>query len=121
MGKTLSGTYSNGYVLASATLNPVTNTGTILLGTSANAAALEGETIAAWSVVNQGTIDGSLGNGVDLLRGGDVLNYSSGWIGGAYGVAIQGVAGTVANYGTIDATSAAGGVFLTRGGDVHNG
>ena len=121
MGKTLSGTYSNGYLLASATLNPVTNTGTILLGTSANAAALEGETIAAWSVVNQGTIDGSLGTGIDLLRGGDVINDSSGWIAGAYGVAIQGVPGTVANYGTIDASSAAGGVFLTRGGDVTNG
>src|SRR5580700_11391070 len=121
MAKTLSGTYSNGYVLASTTLNPLTNTGAILFGTSVNAAALEGETIAAWTVVNQGTIAGSAANGIDLLRGGDVTNAAAGWIGGAYGIAIQGIAGTVANYGTIDASAASGGVFLTHGGDVTNG
>src|SRR5580700_4519863 len=120
MAKTLSGTYSNGYVLASTTLNPLTNTGTILFGTSVNAAALEGATIAAWTVLNQGTIDGGSGSGIDLLQGGTVTNAAIGWIGGANGVAIQGIPGTVANYGTIDASSGAAGVTLTHGGEVTN-
>ncbi len=120
MAKTLGGTYANGYVLANATLDPVTNIGTILLGTSANPAALEGDTIVAWSVLNQGSIDGATGSGIDLLRGGAVTNDANEWIGGAYGVAIQGIPGTVANYGTIDASGGSAGVFLTHGGDVTN-
>ncbi len=118
MAKTISGNIPNGYVLADATLNPITNLGTIALGTSSNAAALEGTTVAAWIVVNQGTVDGGAGSGIDLLAGGTVTN--DGWIGGIYGVAIQGIAGTVVNASTIDASSGSAGILLTHGGSVTN-
>jgi hypothetical protein len=95
VASTISGTIPDGYLLADASLNPVT-----ILGASSNAAALEGETIAAWTVVNQGTIDGGPVSSVDLLAGGIVSNAAGVWIGSVYGVAIQGVAGTVANGGS---------------------
>ena len=71
-------------------------------------------------MINQGTIDGGSGSGVDLLAGGTVSNSTGAWIGGVYGVAIQGIAGTVVNAGTIDASAGSAGIFLTHGGSVTN-
>src|SRR5580698_9481039 len=120
MAKTLSGTYSNGYVLADATLNPVTNLGTILFGSSVNAAALEGDTVAAWTLLNQGTINGKPANGVDLLAGGTVTNASGGWIGGGYGVKIQYDPGSVLNAGDITANPTNAAISLLDGGSATN-
>lgn len=122
MTTTLSGNYPNGYDLTDATWNPVTNTGTIAFGTSQQAAALQGETVAAWNVTNQGTISGvDAGIGVDLLAGGSVTNLANGYIDGYFSVTIQGSSGSVSNDGTIVSTDAAGaGVYLTQGGSVSN-
>ena len=122
MSLTIEGYHPNGYDLTDAAWNPVTNTGTIAFGTSQKAAALQGETVAAWNVTNQGTISGGDGGiGVDLLAGGSVSNLASGYIDGYFSVMIQGSAGTVSNDGTIVSTDAAGaGVYLTHGGSVSN-
>ena len=122
MTKTLSGLYANGYVLAaaqSATLNPLTITGTILPGTNPNHAALYGNPGAAWTVANQGSIAGGNGAGIDLLGGGLVTNASGATITGDNAVYIYGGAGTVHNAGTITSATQTG-VFLISGGIVTN-
>jgi Hint domain len=122
MSNTISGDFSNGYDLMDIAQNPVTVIGTISFGTNTNFAALQGEAVAAWIVTNEGTIDGGTANGIDLLAGGSVTNDTSASIGGFFGVAIQDIAGSVLNSGTIfgGAGSGAGGVLLTQGGSAAN-
>ena len=117
---TIAGQFPNGFDLNNAALNPVTVTGTISGGTSGLTAALQGETVAAWSVLNQGTIAGGTISGIDLLAGGTVTNAASALISGFFGVEIQGIAGTVANSGTIDTRGESDSILLTRGGQAAN-
>ncbi len=70
---------------------------------------------AAGTVVNSGTIAGTDGSsyGVELLEGGIVDNgaydTTTGLIsGGEFGVIVEGAAGAVSNYGTIEATVTGG-------------
>jgi T5SS/PEP-CTERM-associated repeat protein len=122
MATILSSYYSNGVDLSDPSLNPVTVTGTILLGTSVLGGALYGEPGVAWDVTNQGTISGQSGAGIELLAGGTVANAASASVSGYWGVLTEGSPGTVVNYGTIAASSGAGaaGVFLLQGGSVTN-
>jgi hypothetical protein len=73
------------------------------------------------TVLNTGTITGSLFSGVELEAGGDVTNSGSAALifGGDVSVRIDGSPGAVLNEGTI-ATSGFSGVWLTAGGDVIN-
>ncbi len=112
-GKIYTGNYVNGIVLSSAaTQNPatiastghVTNNGTSDFGT-----AIYGMAGTAWRVTNLGTVDsaGTSGDGIRLRSGGIVTNGQSssaaGLIeGGVNGVEIDGAAGAVVNFGTID-------------------
>jgi fibronectin-binding autotransporter adhesin len=117
-----SGTYTNGIVLSNPTTqNPstiaasglVTNTGTALYGTP----------VAAWSVGNLGTVEGTgtAGVGIALAFGGSIAN--AGLITGYRdGVLIGNAVGTVSNSGTIEATNLLRepGVDLTAGGSISN-
>src|SRR6266545_2723029 len=70
---------------------------------------------------------GSLGVGIQLASGGLVTNGASGSasglvVGSQTGVSINGAAGTVANYGTVQSTgvTAGVGVYLGQGGVLTN-
>jgi len=120
----INGNFPNGLDLNDPLTNPVTLTGTIDLGTSGQFGALQGETVAAWDVTNQGTIQGGTeADGIDLLLGGTVTNDVSALVSGLFAVEIQGIAGTVVNAGTLDGGANsldATGVDLTAGGTVTN-
>src|SRR5271163_2736215 len=108
MAKTLSGSFANGYVLSAASLDPVTVTGTIGLGSSTHPGALYGENTTAWTITNQGAIAGGTAAGVDLAAGGAITNDPAGTIGGYWGIATQGGPTTVVNSGAIAATGHVG-------------
>lgn len=131
MSKTLSGTYSAGYLLHGAdwtTLNPVTVTGSIDLGTSTLSGALYAQGPAPWTVTNQGEITGGTVAGIDLAAGGVVTNASPGVLNGMWGVYVNGGQGTVTNDGSITAvqvgaapgSSNAVGILLAAGGTATN-
>ena len=123
MSNTISGNFPSGYDLTNPGSNPVTVTGTITLGTGTLAAALQGETVAAWTVTNDGSITGGSGLGVDLRAGGTITNAATAWIGGAIGIAIQGTTGVLSNAGTVTGSlsnAGAAGVQFTHGGTVTN-
>lgn len=90
-------------------------------GTSPAFAALQQDN-GAVSVINENTIDGgTVGFGIDLVKGGTVTNNGTAKIAGAFGVVLQGtsVAHTLINSGTlIGSVSAA--ALLTHGGSVTN-
>src|ERR1700722_5940913 len=116
----ISGNFPDGLDLDNPLTNPVTITGTIELGTSTLSGALQGETVAAWGIDNQGSVLGQTAVGVLLLAGGTVTNEATAQISGAFAVEIQGTAGTVVNGGTLDAASGGSGVYLAQGGSVTN-
>ncbi|HEX3881554.1 MAG TPA: hypothetical protein VHW66_02745 [Stellaceae bacterium] len=117
-------------------------TGPAVIGTGDTVSVLNAGTISGYSygveingtagtVTNLGTIEAistGFGVGVYLSQGGTVANgvsgSTSGTIGGdTYGVEITGAAGTVTNFGTIEAISTGFGVgvYLSQGGTVANG
>src|SRR5262249_47699942 len=113
MGKTYSGTYTNGIVLTNFAINnPVTVTGVIDGGPRDG---LRGD-VDAWTVSNSGLITSPGYAGVRLTVGGSVGN--SGAIAGVVGVAIYGAAGSLSNSGSI--TGSINGVRLNAGGSVTN-
>ena len=125
-GTIYSGTYTTGITLSNpATQNPATVTATGVIdvnSSSAYYAALTGAVGTAWTLANLGTIEsvGVKGVGIRLQSGGSVVNGHSGattgLIEGSFGgIQINGAAGTVSNYGTID-----GSVQLSAGGIVSN-
>jgi T5SS/PEP-CTERM-associated repeat protein len=121
MTTTISANFPNGLDLTDPTLNPIVITGTIGIGTSSNFAAVQGETVAAWDVTNQGIIAGGTGaTGIDLLAGGAITNAATASISGFFGAVIQGISGAVVNAGSISAGTGGAGVFLTHGGTVSN-
>src|SRR5258708_33290323 len=79
----ISGNFPNGVDLDNPVTNPVTVTGTIDLGASGQFGALQGETVAAWDITNQGSILGGTANGIDLLLGGTVTNEATALVSGA--------------------------------------
>ncbi|MFZ3235433.1 MAG: hypothetical protein WA184_08705, partial [Stellaceae bacterium] len=77
------------------------------------------------TITNFATIKGS--TGVDLAKGGRIANGQSGSTAGLIvgtagnAVVINGAAGTVANFGTVQETGTVSAVALTAGGTVTNG
>jgi T5SS/PEP-CTERM-associated repeat protein len=131
MSKTLSATYANGYTLTGTSegvLDPVSVTGSIAIGSGLIPAALYAQGPDSWTVTNQGSITGGAVAGIVLAAGGTVVNNQAGFLGGHFGVAIQGGPGSVTNSGTILAANAgtsatayqAIGVLLSAGGGVLN-
>ena len=120
MSNTIDSLVTDGYELSSVDQDPVTNTGTILFGSSQNIAALQGDALTAWTVTNDGTIDGGANIGVDLEAGGSITNAAGALIAGYDGAVIQGAAGTLVNSGTIYAELNGAAVAMTHGGDVTN-
>ena len=119
----IAGNFPNGFDLNGTTdalENPVLITGTIDVGTSGLSAALQGETIFAWDVTNQGLIQGGTVDGIDLLLGGTVTNDASAEVSGLSAIKILGTAGIVVNGGTLDASSNGAGIYLLEGGDATN-
>jgi hypothetical protein len=113
MGKTYSGTYTNGITLTNfAVNNPVTVTGVIDAGTGDG---LLGKA-DRWTVTNSGNIASASAVGVDLTAGGTVANSGS-ITGASNGVRVQGGAGSVTNAARIGGAS---GVVLRTGGIVAN-
>src|SRR5688572_13838210 len=118
-----SGTYNNGIILNSAAQNPATIAATGYVGNSGaypsyNGDAIFGAAGTAWNVINHGTIVSGSGYyasfsaGIRLLSGGTVSNGSTGSIAGRRdGIWIEGGSGTVANSGTITASTVSG-VYL---------
>ena len=133
-GTIYSGNYTSAISLTNpATQRPVTVTGTIDV---ANTGAMFGDPVFAWTVNNDGTIEGtgSAGSGIQLANGGTVNNLvagsvSPGGVSGAaliagykWGILINGAPGSVTNLGQIEATGAnSPGIDLTAGGSVSNG
>ena len=115
---TLSGGYTAPVTLTSAGYaNPVTVTGTISLAS----AGIDLQAASAWSIFNQGSIEGSGlagGYGVSLGAGGYVDNAAGGLIHARVGIAIAGAAGTVVNAGAISQGST--GIAAADGGSVTN-
>ena len=101
-GIIIDGNFPNGLDLDNPVTNPVTIVGTIEVGTSGQFGALQGETVAAWDVTNQGSILGGEVNGIDLLLGGTVANDKSALVSGVFAIEIDGAAGIVVNAGTLD-------------------
>jgi filamentous hemagglutinin len=129
-GTYLSGIYLNNY----ATENPetvaatgsVSNTGVALLAQAGH----------IWTVSNFGMVTGlaTAGTGIQLSSGGSVANAAGGLVSGASSGVLTGAsggAGTVVNYGTIEALGtvtnvgglivAGNGINLAAGGNVQNG
>ncbi len=102
----------------------ITGTGTV----TGSSYGIAGDASAAWSIVNDGTINGSnvaAGRGIYLNQGGSVTNGSASYAaasitGGVQGVRIVGAAGTVTNAGTITGNNGPG-IALQAGGEVTNG
>jgi hypothetical protein len=141
-GTVYSGSYLSGIVLSNPTTqNPTTvaATGYVTNTTTAhNGDAVYGTNAAAWNFTNLGTIKGTgtTADGVRLIDGGIVTNGQSDPAGGVIqgtvnGVEIDGTAGTVVNFGMIEAlgsiTNASGSITggnaiqLNAGGSVQNG
>ncbi|HEX3860168.1 MAG TPA: Ig-like domain-containing protein [Stellaceae bacterium] len=127
------GTYTNGIVLSNPVLqNPavLTSTAQVSIGGSSYNRAVYGESVAAWTVTNYGTVTGagSDSTGIGLQGGGTIINGAPGVTnalvtGSHNGVAIEGTPGVIDNFGTIESTSTVGGigVHLRLGGTVQNG
>lgn len=119
-GIIIDGNFPNGLDLDNPATNPVTIVGTIEVGTSGQFGALQGETVAAWDVTNQGTILGGEVNGIDLFLGGTVVNDKSALVSGVFAIEIDGAAGVVVNAGTLTGDATGTGVDLTQGGNITN-
>ena len=87
-------------------------------------AAIFGPNTQAWTIDNAGTLSGTgvVGNGVDLIDGGTVLNSTTAAriTGDAFGVYITGAPGTVSNLGSIIGNTYDG-VADFFGGSISNG
>jgi hypothetical protein len=132
-GKTISSAYPTGIMLSDPADNPVTITGSAILGGPGAAFATAGtiggipDTIA-WTIANYGSVisTGVTTNSYGMLiygAGSTITNLASGTIAGAIaGIGMSNL-GTVLNLGSIaaTATAAAGGVVLLAGGAVSNG
>jgi hypothetical protein len=128
-GMIFSGTYFSGIVLSNPTTqNPSTVTASGYVTNSGNGTGVSGGAYA-WNFSNFGTITtpGSHSAGVYFEEGGSVTNGAAGSTAaliesaGYHGVRINGAAGAVTNFGTIEDTGAHGdGVFLEAGGSVGN-
>ena len=116
----IDGSFPDGLDLNTPVTNPVTITGTIELGASGQGGAVQGETVAAWNITNQGSILGGPAVGIDLLLGGMVTNDQSALVSGLFAIEIQGNAGNVTNAGTLDGGASGTGVDLTEGGSISN-
>jgi T5SS/PEP-CTERM-associated repeat protein len=114
----INGNFPNGLDLDNPITNPVTVTGTIDLGSSGQAGALQGEAVAAWDVTNQGSILGGTADGIDLLLGGTVTNDAQ--VSGVFAIEIDGSAGTVVNAGILTGGATGTGIYLADGGTVIN-
>ena len=115
------GDFPNGLDFDNPLTNPVTITGTVDLGTSGQAGALQGETVAAWDVTNQGSIlGGETAMASICCLAGLVTNDVSALVSGVFAVAIQGIPGTVVNAGTLEGDATGTGVFLADGGSINN-
>src|SRR5579862_9423374 len=117
--KTLSASYGPGYGL-DGTYQTISVTASGYVG----GRGIYGKpgTLSAYTVVNDGTIDGTLYGGVNLYDGGSVTNAASASITArTLGVYIVGAAATVANDGIITGGIRYYGVMLTDGGLVTNG
>jgi hypothetical protein len=133
-GVIFKGRYDTGIVLTSPTTqDPATiaTTGYVTNATSTNDGdALDGAAVAAWSLINFGTIKatGSLAHGVDLAAGGTIANH--GLIENDSlpnplkyqnaAIAIHGGAGTVINSGTIQNIGSYDAIRLNSGGKITN-
>jgi hypothetical protein len=114
MARIYTGSYTAPQILFNPTVdNPatVTSTGTIsVLSFNPGYIALYGSAGYAWTVANEGTVRsiGNDGTGIELASGGLVTNGASGGTlgliaGSGVGIAIGGAAGTIVNYGTVEA------------------
>jgi fibronectin-binding autotransporter adhesin len=123
------GTITNGITLTIASQNPV-YIGHYLLSayvTNATTAhysdAIYGNSAAAWTISNYGTIrggGGTLSSGIDLRAGGHIFNMGP-ISGERWGVRIAGGAGAIFNFDTISGgLSGSDGVSLGAGGSVIN-
>jgi hypothetical protein len=129
MATTIFGTVTTGVTLTTAYQNPLSVTANSYVTNTAGGDAVYGNTAAAWTVSNLGTINGTgtSGTGILLRAGGNVTNGASGstigLIKGYFeGVVIEGSPGTVANFGTITSTRTNGAAIdLVAGGSVTNG
>jgi len=111
-------TGSQGAYTFSGAGNTLVNQGTITGSIGVRADFLDN------MVVNSGTITGNTSSGLGILvtSRGTVTNQSSGLISGFYGIGMAGTAGVVVNAGTITGgTPTAGrGIFLGEGGSITN-
>src|SRR5215469_10684484 len=111
-------TMDSGPIALSAAYNPLS----IISGVTASGpTGVYGDDSQAWTVTNQGYIQGYSGDGVDILAGGMVTNsganaHISGYY---YGVYDRGGAATVTNQGYILGYSRDG-VDILAGGMVTN-
>ena len=136
-GYIIPGTITNGVILSNpARQDPatVTATGYVTNQTTAHGGdAVYGTNAAAWNFTNLGTIKaiGVTSDGIQFVAGGTVTNGQSGSTAGLVagarnGVSINGSAGTVVNFGVVEATGSfpdgtfATGVILFDGGSVEN-
>jgi hypothetical protein len=112
-GGTISTSITGPFVLSAAS-NPlyITSTGTVT-STASGKDAIDGASGTTWTVINNGTLTSSSGNGVSLTGAGKVS--SSGLITGRTGIAVRG-GGTISNSGPIAASGPIGG-----GGSVGAG
>jgi hypothetical protein len=145
-GQTISSTVTGPFTL-SASSNPLTITSAGSVKTTASGAdGIDGDSSAAWSINNAGTVSssqrygislhgagssilnsgsisgnsGSGGYGVDLEHGGSVSNAGAGSIsGGEDAIFVYGAAGTIINSGRI-ISSFDDGIGLFGGGSVTN-
>ncbi|MFI4948480.1 MAG: hypothetical protein ACHQC9_06745, partial [Alphaproteobacteria bacterium] len=100
--------------------SPLTITSTGYIDNTGTGSGIYGPNNSAWTVVNQGTVTATAGDGVDLALGGSVDNAGTGGLIQGYGgIVIKGAAGTVTNSATIigtGTTTSAAGVYLSAGG-----
>jgi hypothetical protein len=109
-GRTFSGTYTSFISLYNpATQRPATVTGKII---NASGQGIVGNFNFAWTVNNQGTIEGNgstNGFGIQLLDGGTVNNAAGGLIAGYnQAILVEFASGAVTNLGRIEGTGTNG-------------
>jgi len=119
--KVLTGSYASGYALTA----PIT---TLSLTTSGYVGGKgiysPSKATEAYSIFNDGKVHSS-GYGIDLTRGGTIVNGGDNAtaayiVGAGFGVYVYGAPGSVANGGTIRGRESAA-VWLDDGGTVSNG
>jgi len=88
---------------------------------AATGPAIAGTAPHAWTIRNRGTIvsDDTMSAAIALDAGGMVVNAPDAAITGGTGIRIDGVAGTVVNWGRIDGMQDSG-IVLSAGGSVAN-